>query len=211
MFAGGVAVTFALSTATLVISVPLGLGGALLRTSRFPAARMAAAAYVQVIRNVPLVLILFIVYFALPDLGIKLYAFAAGVAGLSINGVCYVIEIFRGGLAGIPQGQRDAAHSLGMRPRQVFRYVVFPQLLRISFPSLGNQVVGTVLGSSVVFFIGIQDLTSISNQVGSTTFRYFEVFTITGFLYLLAAQLINRAWVQVGRRWVVAGSAPSEH
>lgn len=204
---GGLWLTILVSGATVAISLPLGLGGALLRTSRYPLLRVLAAAYVQVMRNVPILLILFIVFFELANAGLPLPPAWAAVAAMSINGTAYAIEIFRGGLAGIPPGQYEAAYSLGLHPVQVFRYVVLPQLMRISFPALGNQVVGTVLASSVVFFIGVEDLSSASNQIGSHTFRYFEVFVIAGLMYVTAAQTINRAWVLLGRRWI--GSEPT--
>lgn len=200
LLAAGLVQTAEVSAATLAIAVPVGLGGALLRTSQHPVPRSIAAGYVQIIRNVPLLVILFIVYFELPELGIKLDPFTAGVTGLSLNTIAYVIEIFRGGLAGIPPGQYEAANSLGLRPHQVFLYVVFPQLIRISFPALGNQVVGTTLASSQCYFIGVSELTSVANQVGSTTFRYFEVFVVIAVLYFVVAQTINRGWVLLGRR-----------
>jgi His/Glu/Gln/Arg/opine family amino acid ABC transporter permease subunit len=196
----GAMLSLATSAATVAICLPIGLGGALLRTSRHWYARAVMTAYVEVVRNVPVLVIVFLVFFELPEFGIRLDPFQAGVLALSINGVAYMTEIFRGGLAGVPQGQYEAASSLGMRRRQVFAHVVAPQLLRISFPALGNQVVATVLASSILFFIGVQELTSVSNQVGSRTFRYFEVFLITGLLYVAAAQLLNRAWVWAGRQ-----------
>lgn len=201
LFVSGLLVTFAVSACTLAIALPVGLGGALLRTSPHFIPRSLVAGYVQVVRNVPLLLVLFIVFFELPGIGLKLDPFTAGVVALSINSIAYVIEIFRGGLAGIPAGQYEAAHSLGLRPHQVFLYVVLPQLLRISFPALGNQVVGTTLASSQCFFIGVAELTSAGNEIGSETFRYFEVFVIIGVLYLVAAQTIHRIWVRIGRRW----------
>ena len=203
----GLWLTILISGAAVAISLPLGLGGALLRTSRYRVLRTITAAYVQVVRNVPLVLILFLVFFELANAGFPLPPAMAAVAALSINGSAYATEIFRGGLAGIPPGQYEAAYSLGFRPVQVFRYVVLPQLMLISFPALGNQVVGTVLASSVVFFVGVEELSSATNQIGSKTFRYFEVFMIAGLMYVIAAQAINFTWVRVGRRWTVTESA----
>jgi polar amino acid transport system permease protein len=130
---GGLWLTLRVSAVAVAIELPLGLGGALLRTSRFPVVRSLVAGYVQVLRNVPLLIVLFALFYALPEFGVTLSPFTAGVLGLSLNGSAYTIEIFRGGLAGIAPGQREAASSLGLRPHQVFLYIVFPQLLRISF------------------------------------------------------------------------------
>jgi His/Glu/Gln/Arg/opine family amino acid ABC transporter permease subunit len=205
-FLGGLVQTLALSGATLAIALPLGLGGALLRTSQHKVLRRLVAGYVQAVRNVPLLLILFIVFFELPQVGLRFSPFVAGVVGLSINITAYVIEIFRGGLAAIPKGQYEAANSLALRPHQVFVYVVLPQLARISYPALGNQVVGTTLATSQCFFIGVAELTSVTNVVGSETFRYFEVFAVAGLLYIIAAHTINQVWIRAGRHWKIIGT-----
>lgn len=201
LFFRGFLLTIGISIAALAISLPLGLAGALLRTSRWPALRILSAVYVEALRNVPLLVVVYVFFYELPSLGIQLDSLTSGVAALSVNSTAYVIEIFRGGLAAIPKGQYEASASLGMRPFAAFRFVILPQLLRVSFPALGNQVVGLILGSSLVAVVGIPELTSVSYKVGSQTFRYFEVFVIAGVFYFVAVQFINRIWVAVGRRW----------
>lgn len=202
-FAHGVYLTLVISVLSLAISLPLGLGGALLRTSRRRSVRLAAATYVEAFRNVPLLVVVYVFFYELPSVGLSWDSMTSGVAALSVVSTAYVIEIFRGGLAAIPNGQYEASASLGMRPHQAFRYVVLPQLMRASFPALGNQVVGLVLGSSLVSVVGVAELTNVSYKVGSETFRYFEVFVVAGVLYFLAVQVINRLWVFAGRRWAI--------
>ncbi len=182
----------------------------MIRTSRYRPLAVAAGAYVEVFRNVPLLVVIYVFFYGLPSLGLQLDSFMSGLAALSVNSTAYVIEIFRGGLAGIPKGQYEAAHSLGMRPHQVLAHVVMPQLFRISFPALGNQVVGLILGSSLVSVVGIAELTSISYKVGSITFRYFEVFVVAAIFYFLAVQVINRFWVFAGNRWLAGAPATSK-
>jgi polar amino acid transport system permease protein len=200
-FVNGFLLTLLISFATVVISLPLGLGGALVRTSHFRVLRAVTGGYVQFLRNIPLLLVVYLLFYELPLAGIRVDAYVSGIAALSVVSIAYTIEIFRGGLAAIPVGQYEAANSLGLRPVQVFRYVVMPQLVRICFPALGNQVVSITLASSLVFVVGIQELTSVSYNVGSETFRYFESFVIAGAFYVAAVQVLNRVWVVAGRRW----------
>lgn len=201
LFVRGFELTVGISLVSLAISLPLGLGGALLRTSHHRWLRIATAVYVEALRNVPLLVVVYVFFYELPGLGVRLDSVASGIAALSVNSTAYVIEIFRGGLAAIPKGQYEASASLGMRPAQAFRFVILPQLLRVSFPALGNQVVGLILGSSLVSVVGIPELTSVSYKVGAQTFRYFEVFVVAAVFYFVAVQLINRVWTIVGRRW----------
>jgi polar amino acid transport system permease protein len=164
----------------------------------------AAGAYVEVFRNVPLLVIVYLVFYELPAFGLRVDSFTSGVIALALNSTAYTVEIFRGGLAAIPQGQYEAAHSLAFRAPQTLRHIVLPQLMRISFPALGNQVVGVILGSALVSVVGVAELTNVALKVGSQTFRYFEVFIVVGAFYLVAVQLINRLWVFAGERWIAA-------
>jgi polar amino acid transport system permease protein len=196
--------TLELSAVAFIASLPLGLGGALARTSRHGILRLSVNGYVEVIRNVPLLVIIYIVFYGLSGLGLRLDSFTSGAIALIINGTAFVTEIFRGGLAAIPQGQYDAGYSLGMRPAEVLRHVVIPQLVRVTFPALGNQVVFVILGSTLVYVIGGLELMGVAYQVGSLTFRYFEVFALASILYVLAVQILLPAWNFVGGRWLAA-------
>jgi His/Glu/Gln/Arg/opine family amino acid ABC transporter permease subunit len=210
LFVDGFRLTLELSVAALAISMPLGLGGALLRTSQSRVLRNSMAAYVQIFRNVPLLVVVYIVFYELPVLGIQIDSFMSGLLAITMNSTAYLIEIFRGGLAAIPRGQYDAANALGMRAHQIFLYVVLPQLVRVAFPALGNQVVGVILGSSLVMVVGVRELTLTSYIVGAETYRYFEVFVIAAIFYMVAVQLVNRFWIFAGRRWFsVSAVGPS--
>jgi len=193
-------VTLEISVLAVICSLPIGLGLAFLRTSRHLALRIPAAIYVEVLRNVPLLVIIYILFYGLPGYGLTLGAFTSGIAALTLNGSAYLTEVFRGGLIAIPRGQFEAARSLGLPQRHVLGSVVIPQLFRITFPALGNQVVGLILGSALVSVIGINELTHVSYVIGSRTFRYFEVFVVAGVLYLVAVQVLNRLWEVAGRR-----------
>ncbi len=180
-----------------MISIPLGLLGAVGRSNRVPILDQAIATFVELIRNVPLLVVLYLLFYALPA-RIRLTALEAGVLALAINSTAFCIEIFRGGFSAIPRGQYEAASALGLHPVLAFRLVIFPQLLRVVFPALGNQVISVVLGSSVAAVIGVPELTYETLSIGSMTFRYFELFVLAAVCYIIAAQLIGLVWRAAG-------------
>ncbi|HEX5327312.1 MAG TPA: amino acid ABC transporter permease [Acetobacteraceae bacterium] len=190
--------TIEISALALLISIPLGLAGALGRTGRNRLLDGAIATYVELVRNVPLLVVLYLLFYALP-VSLRLSALQAGVLALAVNSTAFCIEIFRGGLSAIPRGQYEAAASLGLPRVTAFRLIIQPQLLRVVFPSLGNQVISVVLGSSVASVIGVPELTYETLSIGSATFRYFELFVLAAVSYIVAAQVINLVWRAVGR------------
>lgn len=200
--AQGALLTFEVTALALAISLPLGLVGALIRLSKWRVARAAVAAYVELFRNLPLLVVLYVLFFVLPAHGVRLNAFQAGVTGLTLNSAAFTVEIFRGGFSSIPHGQYEAATALGIRPYLIFLKVIFPQLFTVVFPALGNQVVSVVLGSSEAAIIGVGELTYQSLTIGSDTFRYFEVFAVAGGVYVLFVQAFNGVWNVMGRRLV---------
>jgi polar amino acid transport system permease protein len=143
---------------------------------------------------VPLLVVLYVLYYALPVYRVPLNAFTAGVLGLSINSTAFTIEIFRGGFAAIAPGQYDAARSLGFKPAHCLALVIVPQVFRVVLPTLGNQVVSVVLGSAQASIIGVAELTYETQSVGSATFRYFELFTIAALFYIACSQVIGAVW-----------------
>src|SRR5713101_2993967 len=134
----GAVMTIALTVWSFVIAVILGLVVCFCRISRLPVVSHVATFYIEVIRGTPLLLQLFYIYYALPDVGIRLPAFEAGVMGLSMNFGAYLAELFRAGIQSIDAGQTQAARSLGMTTARCMHHVVLPQALRVIFPALGN-------------------------------------------------------------------------
>ena len=190
----GALLTLEISALAILISFPCGLVGALMRISGSPLLRALGTGYVEVVRNIPLLVVLYVLFYALPVYGVPLNAFTAGVLGLSINSIAFTIEIFRGGFAAIPAGQHEAASALGLGPVQSLLLVIIPQVFRIVLPTLGNQVVSVVLGSAQASIIGVTELTYQTQSIGSATFRYFELFTMAALFYILCAQLIGAVW-----------------
>ena len=133
--------------------------GALGRLSANPVVNGAASLYVSVIRGTPLLVQIFVWTFALAELGLVLPLFWAGIISLGVNYGAYMTEIFRAGIQAVPRGQREAAQALGMPERLVMRRIVLPQAIRIVIPAIGNDFIAMIKDTSLVFAIGIQELT----------------------------------------------------
>jgi polar amino acid transport system permease protein len=181
---GGAVRTCLYSISGLAGGLALGIACALGRRSRFALPRLIASAYVELIRNTPLLVQIFLVFFGLPSLGIKLSADQAAIVALTFNFAAYSGEIVRAGIDSIPAGQIEAAQSLGLSRREIFCHVVILPALEATWPSLVSQFVLMMLGSSVVSAIGADELTSAANTIQSRTFRPFEVFGYTTLIYL---------------------------
>src|SRR5450759_2835272 len=173
----GLVLTLQLSAVTIFLGFVIGILVAAVLVYARPWARAMARAYVEVIRNTPLLVQLFLVFFGLPSLGLKLSADQAAIVALTFNFAAYSGEIVRGGIESIPAGQIEAAQSLGLSRREIFTHIVILPALEATWPSLVSQFVLMMLGSSVVSAIGADELTSAANTIQSRTFRPFEVFS----------------------------------
>lgn len=198
--------TVRLSLLTICFSMIVGLAGALCRTSRLRPVRALGTAYVEVLRNIPLLVVIYLVFFGLAQVGLHLDGFQSALAALTMNAGAYMTEIFRGGLAAIARGQYEAARSQGMTAGQLYRYVVFPQVFRIIYAPLGNLLIGIVLGSSLASVIGVEEVTNWMHLAGNESYRYLEIFFVAGLVYLVLAQAINVARIVTGR--ILLKSAP---
>ncbi len=157
-------------------------------------------AYVEVFRNTPLLIQIFIVYFGLPQLGLRLSPFLSGISALVLYASAYNAEVFRAGLEAVPWGQHEAARSTGLSALQTMRYVIVPQALRISFPALGNNLVSLVKNSSLVSVIGMVDLMFVANDISFNNFRTFEIYGATAVLYVVLVLALTRALSLAERR-----------
>jgi polar amino acid transport system permease protein len=197
--AEGLATTLHLSVVTMVFGMAVGVAGAAARLYGGPAVRAAVGAYVEIIRNTPLLIQLFIVFFGLPSLGIRLDALTAATISLTINLGAYATEIVRAGLQAIPRSQIEAGHALGLSGLQVFRYIVLAPALRLMFPALASQFILLMLATSIASQISVQDLFHAASIIQSRTFRDFEVYTVIAVLYLALALLLRAAFALIYR------------
>jgi polar amino acid transport system permease protein len=193
-------ITLSLSLSAILLSIVLGAVVAVMRSARSRAVRFLGAAYVEVMRNTPLLVILYVVYFAAPSAGLRLSSFMAALLGLTLNSAGYMAEILRAGLIAVPAGQFEAAQSQGMTALQLFRHVVFPQVFRTIYAPLGNQVIAVILASSLASAVAVDEVASWMETVGSTSFRFFETFVVAAAVYLVLCQSVNLARILIGRR-----------
>jgi polar amino acid transport system permease protein len=183
----GMLLTLQLSAVTMALGLAIGIAGALARNSGPQPVRWVARGYVEGIRNTPLLVQLFLIYFGLPGLGLKLDAGTAAVVALTINLGAYATEIIRAGVEAIPRSQIEAGLSLGLGRLQVFRYVVLFPALKVIYPALASQFILLLLATSIVSQIAAQELFHSASFIQSRTFRDFEVYLVVAGLYLALA------------------------
>jgi polar amino acid transport system permease protein len=182
--AEGAWLTIRLSAMAMMIGLVVATVCAYGKAAGSSSIRWAIATYVEVIRNTPFLVQIFIIYFSLPALGISVDANAAALAAMVVNFGAYGTEILRAGIESIGHGQIDAGRALGLTRLQTFRYVVLFPALKTVFPALASQFILLMLASSVVSAISAVELTAVTNSLQSTTFRPFEFYFITTGLYL---------------------------
>ncbi len=183
----GAAATVEMSVAAFALGLVVALLCAWLRGFPLAWVRGLVRAYVEVIRNTPLLIQLFIIYFSLPGLGIRMEAETAAVLGLGLNFGGYATEILRSGVEAIPRSQIEAATALGLSRFRIFRHVVLNPAIRICYPAMAAQFILILLSSSVVSAISAEELTSEVNSLQSTTFRSFEFYFAATAIYLVLA------------------------
>jgi His/Glu/Gln/Arg/opine family amino acid ABC transporter permease subunit len=183
LIASGFATTVALSAAALLLSLFIGLIVGTAGAARSIKLRAVAALYVECMRNIPLLVHMYIWYMALAFL--RLPAFTCAVLGLSLYSGAYVAEVVRAALGSIPRGQTLAALASGLTPMQALRYIVYPQALRIVAPSLASLFSQLIKDSSLASVIAVAELTYQAGAIEGQTFRTFEVYITISVLYLL--------------------------
>lgn len=197
----GVLLTVNLSVITMLLGLIIGGLVAVARISPLPFVSMPARAYIEALRNTPLLVQLFIVFFGLPTIGVKLGADAAAVIALSLNVGAYSAEIFRAGIESIHRSQIESGRSLGLTAYQTFRHVVLFQAVKAIYPALASQFVLLVLATSVVSSIGAAELFHQAAFIESRTFRSFEVYALITLCYLVLT-LVFRSFF-AGLYWVI--------
>ena len=194
----GLYYTLALSLTAICISIIVGLLIALPGLSTRRAPRSINRVYVELIRSIPLLVLILWVYYGLPQVaGISISVFWAGVLALSISDSAFQAEIFRAGIQSINRGQYEAAASISLNYRDTMRYVILPQAIKRILPALGNQLVYMLKMSSLVSVIGMQELTRRANELVVTEYRPLEIYTILVLEYLVLILLVS-----AGVRWL---------
>ncbi|MGT2504015.1 amino acid ABC transporter permease [Bradyrhizobium guangxiense] len=180
----GVALTIVVTIGSLLLSTVLGLIWAMMRVSGIKALSMLSASLINVIRGIPIIVLLFYLYFVMPDLGVTLSALQAAILGLGIAYSAYQAENFRAGIEAIDKGQIEAAQSIGMGWWLTMRRVVLPQAVRIVLPPYGNVMIMMLKDSSQASTITVAELALQGKLIASSTFKNTSVFTLVALMYL---------------------------
>lgn len=198
---GGLVLTCVLSVLGLVLGLPVGLLIALARISRHAFIRMPATALVYVMRGMPLLMLIFWVYFFAPLLlGDMVSGFTTMLCTLVIYQSAYLAEIIRAGIQGLPSGQQEAARALGLNPWQAMRKVVLPQALYNMMPAIVNQFATTIMDTSLASVISVNEVTFSANQLNSTLLtKPLEVFLILAALYFALCFSLSRLALMLER------------
>lgn len=189
-FLRGLGLGLYLAAISLFIGMILGILLAFCAISKRRWLGNLSSIYVTILRNVPLLVLIFICYFGLPDTGLILSKHASFVTALSLYAGAYLTEVFRAGLQGISCGVVEAGLAIGLRRRQIIRYIQLPIMFRNVMPSLSNNFISLFKDTSLASSIAVIELTYLARKVNTLTFRVIEVWVIVGLLYMLACYLI---------------------
>jgi polar amino acid transport system permease protein len=190
-FLYGALLTLKFTGIAIVLGMLFGTLFAVARTNGPKWLRKAVSIYVEIIRNTPLLVQTFWLFFGLASLGVKLTAFTAAIIALTINITAYSSEIIRAGIESIGKGQIEAAQSLGLTRRQLLLTVVLPPAIERVFPALTSQYVLMMLATSIMSQISAEELVAVAGRVQSETFRGFEIYIVVAVVYLLLALLLR--------------------
>jgi polar amino acid transport system permease protein len=196
--------TIKLSVSAICLGATVGLSAAMARSMLGPRYRWPIDLYVELIRNTPFLVQLYIIFFGLPALGIRMSAEYAGLLAMTINLGAYTTEIFRAGIESVHRSQIEAGLSLALTRRQVFQHVVLKPAIARVWPSLVSQFILIMLASSVCSFISVEELSGAAALVQSETFRSLEVYIFVTVLYLVLALVFKVALGLLGQ-WLLSG------
>ena len=194
----GALLTLRMSLATIVFGFLLGVLLAVLRSEGNLFVQRCVKTYVDVIRNTPLVIQAFWLFFGLAAIQVRVPAMAAAVIALTINVSAYTTEILRAGMESIPKGQVEAAECLGLTRWQMLRLVILPQAVERMYPALISQFVLMMLATSIMSQISAEELTAVGYRIQSETFRGFEIYIVIALVYLVLSWLLRLTMAGIG-------------
>jgi polar amino acid transport system permease protein len=203
----GVPITIFVSFASIALAVVLAILGALGRLSPNPYLNGLASFYVSFFRGTPLLLQIFFIYFALPQMGIVLPEVPTGIIALGLNYGAYMTEVFRSGIQAVPHGQTEAALSLGMTARTTFRRIIVPQAFRIVTPAIGNDFIAMLKDSSLVSVISVHELLYQAQVAGRPNHKSMQTLLIAAIVYWILTIVFSFFQARLERRQAVGDRA----
>ena len=198
----GAVITIQITVMAVGCGFFIGMIAALANLSRFRIVRLLVKCYVELFRGTPLLVQIFMIYFALPMvIGQSINPYVAAVTACSINSGAYVSEIFRAGIQSIDKGQMEAGRSLGLTGGQTMRYIVMPQAFKAIIPPLGNEFIAMMKDTSLVSVIGFEELTRRGQLIIARTYGSFEIWTAVAIIYLIMTLSISQLVAFLERRY----------
>lgn len=181
----GATMSIVITIGCLLLSTALGLVWALLKMSRYPAVVTGVSALINVVRGLPMIVLLFYIYFVLPDIGVEVSALQASIIGLGFGYSTYVAEIIRSGIESVDPGQYEAAQSIGMGRVKTMVRVILPQAVKVALPPYANTLVMMLKDSSLASTITVAEMTRQGQLISASTFQNITVYTLVAIGYLL--------------------------
>lgn len=191
LLAEGMVVTLKVSAIAGVLGTLLGVLLGLLSFSAWKPLQWLVRGYVDFVRGTPLLIQIFLVFFALPVVGVRLDEISAGILALALNAAAYVAEVVRGGVGAVERGQTEAALAIGMRRRTILLSILLPQAYRQIIPPLTNELISLVKNSSLLSVISVYELTRAGQAIISTHFVPFEIYSLLAIYYYLLITLLS--------------------
>ncbi|MFB5762332.1 amino acid ABC transporter permease [Paenibacillus medicaginis] len=192
--------TIKVSLIALVASFLLGALIAIFRIAPFKPLNWLGTVYVEIFRNIPLLITVYIFYLGLGPLGINLDGFASGTIGLSIYTAAYIAEAIRAGIQTVPKGQMEAGRSSGLTYNQTMIHIILPQAIKIALPAMGNQFINLFKNSSILAVVAAADLMLMSDRINSETFLPVSVYAFTAVLYLVVTLPLSFVMLYMEKR-----------
>lgn len=197
----GAGITLQITAISVGLGLIIGMFVGIARISNVKPLRMLAAVYIDFLRGTPLLVQIFLIYFALPVLmGQRVDPFLAAITACGINSGAYIAEIFRAGIQAIDAGQMEAGRSLGMTWAQTMRYIIVPQAFKNIVPPLGNEFIALLKDSSLVSVIGFEELTRRGQLIIARTYGSLEIWTCVAIIYLIMTLTISRLVAYLEKR-----------
>jgi polar amino acid transport system permease protein len=180
----GIGYTLLVTGASFAIGLVLGIPIVAMRRSRWFPLRAAGASFVELVRGIPPIAWLFLLYYGLSQAGVRIESLVAAIGGLGLISAAYISEIYRGALRALPAGQLEAARSVGLRELQAYRLVVIPQVVVTAVPPSATYAIGLLKDSAIASVIGVQEVTALALNETQQDFRGLSIFAAAGLIYL---------------------------
>ena len=197
--------TLLLTCISYIIGLVLGLGLSILRVYGPLWVKAIVATYTEIFRGTPMVVQLFLIYYSLPSIGVKLDPFTSAIIAIGLNSGAYQAEYFRSAIGSVSLGQWEAALSIGMKKATVIRTIVIPQVFRVALPALTNEMIYLLKYSSIAYFITVPELVYTGKIIGTRTFMYLQVYTVIAIIYVIFSLLFSELFFRVEKHISLPG------